>query len=247
MVASNISAVTTGFAVLNPSNIDGTPYFLSTATGISYTGTLQAGTTTTAALIQGAGTSVSPYAMGATANTNMIGYWGTTTATTGDSRLAYYRLYFSGVGGSGEALRVFGTVNNVTAATGGTVNGAHVSLSVSGASGTISGAGNAIRATLALDANTVAGGTLSVIQIDSDLDNTATIPVTASYLRFTNSNTKKIPIFANLDGVDTSTLYIAAGTGSGSAGNSTHCAAQSVIRINVNGAACYIPIFTQNS
>ena len=41
--------------------------------------------------------------------------------------------------------------------------------------------------------------------------------------------------------------YAAAGTSAGSAGNSTHCAAQQVIKISVNGTACYIPIFTQNT
>ena len=41
--------------------------------------------------------------------------------------------------------------------------------------------------------------------------------------------------------------YAAAGTGSGSAGNSTHCAAQQVIKIDINGSAAYIPVFTQNT
>lgn len=41
--------------------------------------------------------------------------------------------------------------------------------------------------------------------------------------------------------------YAAAGTASGSAGNSTHCAAQQVIKIEINGAAAYIPVFTQNT
>jgi hypothetical protein len=185
--------------------------------------------------------------MGTTANTNLIGIWADTTATSGDTRLMYLRQYFSGAGVSGEAARIFGTVNNVTAATGGTVNGAHISLSVTGASGAISGAGNALRATLGFGASTTPGGTLSVIQVDSDLDNTSTVPATLSYLRFTNSNTKKVPVFMNLDGVDTSTLYIAAGTSAGSAGKSDGCAAQKVLTVLVNGATCYIPVFTQNT
>ncbi len=41
--------------------------------------------------------------------------------------------------------------------------------------------------------------------------------------------------------------YADAGTGSGSAGNSTHCAAQKVIKVFLNGAAVYIPVFTQNT
>lgn len=41
--------------------------------------------------------------------------------------------------------------------------------------------------------------------------------------------------------------YAAAGTSGGSAGDATHCAAQKVIAIEVNGVAAYIPVFTQNS
>jgi len=204
-------------------------------------------TPTTVALLMGGGTSASPLALGATADKNAIGFWADSTATTGDTRLEYKRLYFSGAGGSGEVSRVFATVNNVTAATGGTVNGIHATLSVSGASGAISGAGNAIRATFAQGASNNAGGTCAVVQLDSDLDTAATVTSTLSYIRFTNSNTKKVPILMNLDGVDTSTLYIAAGTSAGSAGKSDGCAAQKVVQILVNGAACYIPVFTQNS
>jgi len=211
-------------------------------------GVLQFGLTpTTAAVIAGGGTSASPIALGSTAGKNGIGIWADSTATTGDTRLEYKRLYFSGVGGSGEASRIFATVNNVTAAVGGTVNGQHTTLSVSGASGAISGAGNAQRLTLGLGASVSPGGTLAVQQLDSDLDNAATVPATVAYQRFTNSNTKKVPILWNLDGVDTSTLYIAAGTSAGSAGDADNCAAQQVLQIRVNGAAGYIPVFTQNS
>lgn len=195
----------------------------------------------------GGSSSSAPFAMGSTANQNKIGIWADTTATSGDSRLAYLRLYFSGAGVSGEAARIYGTVNNVTAATGGTVNGAHISLSVSGASGAISGAANALRATFAQGASNNAGGTCAVIQADSDLDATATIASSLSYIRFTNSNSGKVPTLFNLDGVDTTNLYIAAGTSAGSAGKSDGCAAQKVVKILVNGATCYIPVFTQNS
>lgn len=42
-------------------------------------------------------------------------------------------------------------------------------------------------------------------------------------------------------------FYAAAGTSAGSAGDATHCAAQQVIAIEVNGVACFIPVFTQNT
>lgn len=210
-------------------------------------GVLQFGSTATAALAMGGGTAASPIAMGSTANKNLVGFWSNSTATTGDTRLAYLRQYFSGAGGSGETARIFATVNNVQAAVGGTVNAIHATTSISGASGSISGAANAIRATFAQGASTNPGGTCAVMQLDSDLDNSSTVAASLAYLRCTNSNTKKVPVFANLDGVDTVSLYVAAGTSAGSAGNSTHCAAQQVIKILVNGAAAYIPVFTQNS
>jgi len=149
---------------------------------------IQIGSTTTAALQLGGGTSASPLAT-STADKNHIGFWFTTTATSGDSRGLYLRQYFSGAGVSGEAARIFGTVNNVTAATGGTVNGAHISLSVTGASGAVSGAGNALRATLGIGASCAPGGTLSGIQVDSDFDTAATVPSTAAAIAVTNSNT----------------------------------------------------------
>ena len=41
--------------------------------------------------------------------------------------------------------------------------------------------------------------------------------------------------------------YAAAGTSAGSAGDATHCAAQQVIKIEINGVAAFIPVFTQNT
>lgn len=41
--------------------------------------------------------------------------------------------------------------------------------------------------------------------------------------------------------------YASAGTSAGSAGDSTHCAAQKVLKILINGVAAYIPVFTQNT
>ena len=41
--------------------------------------------------------------------------------------------------------------------------------------------------------------------------------------------------------------YLNAGTFGGSAGDTAHCAAQKVIKIEINGSAAYIPVFTQNT
>lgn len=139
-------------------------------------------------LLHGAGKSGSSHPLGATAD-NAMEYYLNATHTSGDMRGLYLRLYFSGAGGSGEAARIFGTVNNVSVATGGTVNGAHISLSATGASAGISGAGNALRATFGIGAASNPGGTCAVIQVDTDFNATATVPTNFAFLRFTNTNT----------------------------------------------------------
>jgi len=105
----------------------------------------------------------------------------------------------SGAGVSGEAARIYGTVDNVTAATGGTVNGAHITLSVTGASGKISGAGNALRATLDFASTpTTVGGTCSVIQVDSNIASGPTIPAGTAFLRFTNTGSQALSYLMNI-------------------------------------------------
>lgn len=207
----------------------------------------------TAALLHGAGTSTSGDRIqdGGTANKNFLGYWVETTATSGDTRGMYIRLYFSGAGVSGEALRAYGTVNNVTAATGGTVNGAHISLNVTGASGAISGAGNALRATLDLAASTTPGGTIAVIQADSNFGASATVPATAAFFHLDNvgtaPTTNGIPLLFNILNPDTSTFFVNAGTGANSAGVASGGVAAKVLKCSVGGTAYYLPLFSSNA
>ena len=118
----------------------------------------------------------------------------TTSAATGDTRLSYNVLTFTSTG-SGETIRALTRVTGVGGATGGTINGAHVSLSVNG-SGTISGAGNAFRATLG-GTSTNPGGTLAAIQADSNFATGGTW-TNSSFIRFTNSGTGVIPNLFNV-------------------------------------------------
>ena len=90
------------------------------------------------------GTATSEIAV--TTASNVSSSYVTASNTTGDVRLNYSRLTFTSTG-SGETARFLTRVTGANAATGGTVNGAHISLSING-SGTISGAGNALRVTL---------------------------------------------------------------------------------------------------
>ena len=110
--------------------------------------------------------------------------YATTTAASGDTRLSYNRLTFAGAG-AGETLRAFSVVTAAQGA-GQTTNGSHISLSVN-TGGSISGAANALRATLGLAASVTPGGTIAAIQADSDVGAGATLPATASWIRFTNS------------------------------------------------------------
>lgn len=154
--------------------------------------------TDTSGAILGAGASGANHALGSTAD-NALEFYLNATHTGGDMRGQYLRLYFSGAGGSGEAARIFSTINNVSVATGGTVNGAHISLGTAGASAAVSGAANALRATFGIAAaSTNIGGTCSVIQVDTDFDTAVTVPTDFAFLRLTNTNTKKSNNFLRL-------------------------------------------------
>ena len=119
---------------------------------------------------------------------NVSSSYVTASNTTGDVRLNYSRIEFTSTG-SGETARFLTRVTGAGAATGGTVNGAHISLSING-SGTISGAGNALRVTLG-GSSTAPGGTISAIQLDSDFASGGSWS-DATYLRCTNSGTGTI-------------------------------------------------------
>jgi hypothetical protein len=127
---------------------------------------------------------------------NISSFYGTAENTTGDTRLSYNRLTFTSTG-SGETIRALTRVTGANAATGGTVNGAHISLSVN-TGGSISGAGNGLRVTLGAAASVTVGGTVAALQVDSDIGAGATLPGNASFIRVTNSGSGTISNLFNL-------------------------------------------------
>lgn len=131
------------------------------------------------------GTATAPIAV--TTAGNVTSSYASTSATNGDTRLSYQKLIFTAAG-SGETLRAFTSIatGSGAVAPGGTVNGAHISLEIDGTS-TVSGAGNALRATLG-GTSTNPGGTLAAIQADSNFATGGTW-TNASFIRFTNSGT----------------------------------------------------------
>ena len=156
------------------------------------------------------GTSTSPVAV--TTASNISSFYGTTSATSGDTRLVYDKLSFTGAGGAGETLRAFSVVSVAGAAVGGTINGAHISMETQG--GTISGAGNAVRATLG-GTTAAQTGTLAVIQADTNFSATVnSIPANASFIRVTNTGaaTPKIGNLFNLPAAMVEADVDAAGT-----------------------------------
>jgi hypothetical protein len=165
-----------------------------------------------------------------TTATNVSESYVTTSAATGDTRLSYQRLAFTSTG-SGETYRALTQVTGVGAATGGTVNGAHISLSING-SGTISGAGNALRATLG-GTSTNPGGTIAAIQADSNFASGGTW-TNASFIRFTNSGTGTV---ANLFNVPSAMVTA----------NTQGAATNSLKIVDSAGTAYYIMLTTTNS
>ena len=131
------------------------------------------------------------------------GAYATTSATSGDTRLNFNRLTFTSTG-SGETARFLTRVTGANGATGGTINGAHVSTSVN-TGGTISGAANAIRATIG-GTSTNPGGTLAALQLDSDFASGGTWS-NASLLRVTNSGTGEVGNFALMPAVSATGVF----------------------------------------
>lgn len=163
------------------------------------------GSVAAAGTIGGVGTAAAPYSMGTTANQKLFADYATVAATTGDTRLSYNKLTFTGAGGSGETLRAFSVVTGVGAAVGGTINGAHVSTEID-STGTISGAANALRATIGGTATTP-GGTLAALQVDSNFAAGVTVPAVTSFIRVTDTNTTTVPNLLNLPAPANGSIY----------------------------------------
>ena len=122
------------------------------------------------------------------------GAYATTSADSGDTRLSYNKLTFTSTG-SGEVVRGFAVVTGTGGATAGTINGAHFSMEAQG--GTISGAANAVRATVG-GTTASPGGTLAAIQLDSNFASGVTLPGSTAFARVTNTNTVKITNLLNM-------------------------------------------------
>jgi len=122
------------------------------------------------------------------ADTKFMAFYFDNGASSGDNRGMYLRQYLTG-GAGGEALRVFNTVENVTA---GTAHGAHISLNF-GATGKVSGLGVAMRATLHIANQATQSGTMAAIQAEIYSDGTTSDPASSvvSCIRVVNDGSAK--------------------------------------------------------
>lgn len=114
-----------------------------------------------------------------------------------DVRGKYEDLEFTSTGG-GEMLRIRGIANGLLCATGATINAAHFTGRIV-AGATISGALNAARFTLEVAGTTpTPGGTLSAIQLDSNISTGWTAP-TAAFIRVSNTGAGKMTKLIHFD------------------------------------------------
>lgn len=174
---------------------------------------------------------------------NFFPLYGKSTATSGDSRALYSRLYLAGAGGSGESVRAFTTISDVAAAT---AHGIHASLSL-GTSGSITGLGAASRSTLQIVNGAMSNGTYTGAMAEIYCDGSSSDP----------SGVTELSLFRGVfsgDGTglakaDTKAALIAI---SGNAINSgkmiaakSSAAVTHVARILVNGTPYYIMLSNQ--
>ena len=181
------------------------------------------------------GTSAAPVSV--TTAGNISSFYGTTSAATGDTRLVYDKLTFTSTG-FGETLRAFSVVTGADAATAGTINGAHISTSING-TGTISGAANALRTTLG-GTSTTPGGTLAVLQLDTDYSVNVTLGATSSFIRVTDSGSQTGEV-QNLINIDTGPAATVAPTATAVA------TVSKAIKVRIGGTAYYVPAYASFS
>lgn len=192
---------------------------------------LGASMASTLALLHGGGTSTYPVYT-ATADKNFMGYWTKSTASSGDSRGLYLRHYIAGTG-SGEALRAYCTANVANAGTGGTLNGAHISFSISGALTTVSGQANAARLTLEADAQTrTLSGNLAALMVESYIATGNTVPASVAFIRVVDTGAVRVNTLFRIPNAANGTL-LAAHT----AQTNTH----SIKIVSDDGTVYYIP------
>ena len=181
------------------------------------------------------GTSTDPIV--ASTASNISSFYGTASNTTGDVRLNYSRLTFTSTG-SGETFRALTRVTGANAATGGTINGAHISTAIN-TGGSISGAANAIRATIGA-AVASPGGTLAALQLDTDFASGTTVSADSAFIRVTDSGsqTGEVQNLFNIETGPAATIAPAA---------TAVATVSKAIKVRIGGTDYYVPAYASFS
>lgn len=143
------------------------------ATRLDFSSANIASANTDGGIIRG-GTSGAPITED-TANMKFISFYFDDGATSGEAVGIYDRLYVTGAAGEGIAMRAFCSVTDVAA---GNARGAHLSLSF-GTSGSVTGLGTAVEATLHIPSAGGLAGTVSAIKAAINSDGANSDPVGA--------------------------------------------------------------------
>ena len=178
------------------------------------------------------------------ANTKFMRFYLQNSATSGDNRGMYLRLYMTGAGGGGEAARIFTTCEDVAC---GTAHGAHISLNF-GTTGSITGQGIACRNTLHVP-KAMTNGTYAATQseIYSDAATSDLAGVTEqSFHRFSNDGNAtgkaKVDATGNLFSIQGMTIGSGKMVQVNTAADATHA-----IRIKIGGTLYYIMLTTSGA
>lgn len=197
------------------------------------------------ALVMGIGNSTGR-AVANAASKNFLSFYFENLATSGDNRGMYLRLYHSGAGAGGEAARIFTTVNNVAA---GTAHGAHISLNF-GDTGTVTGLGVAMRATLHIANQATQAGTMSAVQAEIWSDGATSDPSGSLLSFFRVVNGGNATGAADVD--DDAYLFELSGFTAGAAkmfatglnAATVNAATTASLKIRIGSTTYYIPLAT---
>lgn len=153
-----------------------------------------------------------------------------TSHASGDIRINYDHMRFSAAG-SGEVIRAVAEAYATGSAAAGTINGAHITGRV-GIGGTVSGALNAIRATLEVAGTTpTPGGTLAAIELDVNASASTTWGNEDAFIRITNSGSTALTNLLNMAAPSNGTILATHSTQT-----NTHS-----IKFRAGGVTYYIP------
>jgi hypothetical protein len=210
---------------------------------------VQFGADVTTALLAGAGVASASTALVASgAGGNFLQWYLKTTATTGDTRALYARLYAApasaqSAGVSNDGLRGYVSVTTAYAAN---AHGAHLTAGLSGAAAKISGLGAGVRATLDLANTTTAQGSVygAVIETLSAANTQTATEYALLLLRSIANGANGVGTKPNMLAVIGDTEG-AVTSGSGDTtlhktGNTFTCAGG--LRVKVNGTVVWIPV-----